>query len=141
MDGHGVAYIANSYNAFGNNGTHAWNSGGNPINVASNTWPGNATNGLSRNAAVLDAMAGVLDHLPVVADYTIPAKMTASLGSVPAQVIVGASLTAAPSSGSRSGSAAVWETTAIRRPSRTSAVIARLGAATGSATGRPVAST
>jgi hypothetical protein len=92
MDGHGVAYIANSYSAFGNNGTALWGSGNNPINVASNNFPG--TTAAQRNGPLLDALASVLDHLPVVADYTIPAKMTASLGAVAAQVIVGGSLTA-----------------------------------------------
>jgi endonuclease/exonuclease/phosphatase family metal-dependent hydrolase len=92
VDGHGVAYIANSYNAFGNNGTAAWGSGNNPVNVSSNNFPG--TTAAQRNGPLLDAMAGVLDHLPVVADYTIPAKMSASLASVPAQVVVGGSVTA-----------------------------------------------
>lgn len=89
MDGHGVAYIANSYSAFGNNGTGGLNT---TINDSSNFFPG--TTAAQRNGPLLDALASVLDHLPVVADYTIPARMTASLGSVPAQVIVGGSLTA-----------------------------------------------
>ena len=85
IDGHVVAYIPNSYNAFGNNGTHALNS---PINSAGNTFPG------PRNSALLDAMAGILDHLPVVADYTIPAKMGATVtGGIPSQVITGGTVT------------------------------------------------
>jgi endonuclease/exonuclease/phosphatase family metal-dependent hydrolase len=89
MDGHGVAYIPNSYYAFGNNGTGALNTS---INDATNHFPG--TTAAQRNGPLLDALAGVLDHLPVVADYQIPAKMTASLSSVPSQVIVGGSLSA-----------------------------------------------
>ncbi len=77
-DGLGLAYIPNSYQAFGNNGTHSYN---NPINGASNTF---------QPHAVLDSLAGVLDHLPVVADYQLPAKLSVSVASPPAKVIVGA---------------------------------------------------
>jgi hypothetical protein len=78
--GHGVAYIPNSYQCFGNNGTHGLN---NPIDSANNT---------AQPTNVLQALAGVLDHLPVVADYQLPASMSVALGSVPSQVIVGASV-------------------------------------------------
>src|SRR5205823_791568 len=78
QDGHGFAYIPNSYQAFGNNGTHGIN---NPIDSASNT---------AQPANVKTALAAVLDHLPVVADYQLPAKMAATATSVPAQMIVGA---------------------------------------------------
>ena len=75
-DGNGFAYITNSYHAFGNNGSHSLNS---PINVSNTAQPQN----------VLDALAGVMDHLPVVADYQLPAKLSASVSAAPAQVIVG----------------------------------------------------
>src|SRR5207302_1960215 len=48
-----------------------------------------APNNTAQPTNVLDAMAGVLDHLPVVADYQFPAKLSASVGAVPAQVITG----------------------------------------------------
>src|SRR5205823_2993810 len=78
QDGHGFAYIPNSYQAFGNNGTHGLN---NAIDSASNT---------AQPANVKTALAAVLDHLPVVADYQLPAKMSATATAVPAQMIVGA---------------------------------------------------
>jgi len=86
VDGNGVAYIPNSYHAFGNNGTHTVTSMNQPINSASNT---------AQPREVLDAMAGVLDHLPVVADYQLPAKLGVSISpaTTPAQVIVGAAVT------------------------------------------------
>jgi len=79
-DAEGVAYIANSYQAFGNNGTHNYNQ---PINSGGNT---------AQPADVLDALAGILDHLPVVVDYQLPAKMSVSVGSVPSTVIAGAAV-------------------------------------------------
>jgi hypothetical protein len=42
-------------------------------------------------AIVLEALTTASDHIPVVADYQVPAKMAAALvGTVPARVIVGA---------------------------------------------------
>jgi endonuclease/exonuclease/phosphatase family metal-dependent hydrolase len=79
MDGHGVAYIGNSYEAFGNNGSHALNQ---PIN-----------SGTGASPAVLNAEASILDHLPVVADYQLPARMSVLGGSPPTAVIVGGSAT------------------------------------------------
>jgi hypothetical protein len=79
-DGEGVAYIPNSYQAFGNNGTITMDRA---IN-----WPGNT----AQPQNVLDAMAGVLDHVPVVADYQLPARLGVAGPTVPAQVIVGASV-------------------------------------------------
>jgi autotransporter-associated beta strand protein len=43
---------------------------------------------------VLTNLSRVTDHLPVVADYQLPAKMSASLASLPATVIRGASVSA-----------------------------------------------
>jgi endonuclease/exonuclease/phosphatase family metal-dependent hydrolase len=79
MDGHGLAYIPNSYQAFANNGSHALNSA---INVSNTAQPQN----------VLDALAGVLDHLPVLADYQLPAKLSAGVSAAPGMVIAGANV-------------------------------------------------
>ena len=79
-DGEGIAYIPNSYQAFGNNGTITMDRA---IN-----WPGNT----AQPQNVLDAMAGVLDHVPVVADYQLPARLGVAGPTVPGQVIVGASV-------------------------------------------------
>jgi len=72
-DRHGTAYIPNSYMAFGNNGSHQLNQ---PINTGTGASP-----------AVLQAESSILDHLPMVADYRLPAKMQVSVGQVPQQVI------------------------------------------------------
>ncbi len=63
LDNEGLSYIPGSYHAFGNNGTtynQATNSGSNTYPVAS---------------SILDDLAHVSDHLPVVADYQLPAML------------------------------------------------------------------
>lgn len=75
QDGEGLSYITNSYHAFGNNGTHS-NDGA-------------ITTGSGASATVLNAIMTASDHIPVVADYQIPASMLASLGTVPANVSQG----------------------------------------------------
>ena len=88
MDGEGLSYIgptapgtapAHSYRAFGNGG---------------NTFNGNINDpqNLSQPPAVLTALFNASDHLPVVADYQIPARMEVSVGAVPSRVVVGASV-------------------------------------------------
>ena len=56
LDGVGLDYVDGSYRVFGNNGTHGLN---NPINSQTNT---------AQPIDVLNALAKVSDHLPVVAD-------------------------------------------------------------------------
>jgi len=56
-DGNGIDYVANSFRAFGNNGTHI-------LDGAITTGTGASTN-------VLNALANASDHLPVVADFEI----------------------------------------------------------------------
>lgn len=55
--GAGLQYAVNSYNAFGNNGSHAVNQ---PID-----------SGSGAAASVLTALASILDHLPIVADFQL----------------------------------------------------------------------
>lgn len=57
FDGQGLQYIEGSYRAFGNNGTHTFNS--------------DITTGTGASVGVLAALAAASDHLPVVADYEI----------------------------------------------------------------------
>ena len=79
MDDEGLSYISNSYRAFGNDGTHfCCNS---PI-----------TTGTGASPTVLTALTTASDHIPVVADYQLPAKMMASLGTVPTNVLQGDSV-------------------------------------------------
>lgn len=77
LDNEGLSYISGSYHAFGNNGT-TYND---PVNDPGNTYP--LTN------AQIDALAHVSDHLPVVADYQLPAKMEVTLGAFPTLVNLG----------------------------------------------------
>ena len=75
LDNEGLSYINGSYRAFGNNGSHSLNDF---INDNSNTaQPGN----------VLDALASTSDHLPVVADYQLPASMDVTIGSFANRVL------------------------------------------------------
>lgn len=86
LDGEGLSYLGptstglgglqHSYRAFGNDGT-SYN-----LDIVL------PTSGRSQSATVLDALQRFSDHLPVVADYQLPAKMDAVAGSVP-QLSVG----------------------------------------------------
>jgi len=61
-DGASLEYVPNSYHTFGNNGSVPINS---DINAASST----ALAGLTNRLTVLNLLASVTDHLPVVADF------------------------------------------------------------------------
>lgn len=82
LDNEGLSYIAGSYHAFGNNGSHSVND---YINDSSNTAQPNN---------VLNALASTSDHLPVVADYQLPASMDVTIGSFPNRVLPSAILKA-----------------------------------------------
>jgi hypothetical protein len=84
LDGAGLSYIANSYHTFGNNGT-TFNS---DVNSASNTVPLTGVTSYTK-AQVLSALHTVTDHLPVVADYQIPAMMQAIAGTIPSSIDLG----------------------------------------------------
>jgi autotransporter-associated beta strand protein len=93
LDGRGFAYITNSYWAFGNTGSHIFDQ-------AINT--GDAVAGLNavltnystaQISNVFSALTSLSDHLPVVADYQLPASMGVAVESVTARAIVGAVLT------------------------------------------------
>ncbi|MEQ9454756.1 MAG: hypothetical protein RLN76_09230 [Phycisphaeraceae bacterium] len=60
MDDEGLAYIPGSYHAFGNNGTHTLNQ--------------SITTGTGASPTILTLLTQVSDHLPVVADYQLPAR-------------------------------------------------------------------
>jgi len=74
-DAEGVAYIPNSYFVLGNNGSHALNQ---PLD-----------SGTGASGPVLNELSSILDHLPVVADYQVPAKMAVS-HTQPSVVLSGA---------------------------------------------------
>ncbi len=79
LDGEGLSYISGSYHAFGNNGTH----------TCCNS---NINTGTGATPAVLAALMTASDHLPVVADYQLPALMFADLASVPSNVTLGSTV-------------------------------------------------
>jgi hypothetical protein len=79
LDGEGLSYLPGSYHAFGNNGTH----------TCCNS---NIDTGTGASPAVLAALMTASDHLPVVADYQLPANMFASLEAVPSLVGLGESV-------------------------------------------------
>ncbi len=76
VDGQGLSFIDGSYYAVGNNGTHGLNN--------------EISDGTGASPAVLTALTEVSDHLPVAADYQIPAKMAVSVGWIPAEIIYNA---------------------------------------------------
>ena len=87
--GNGFTVLANSYHTFGNTGTHDLNGAittGSPSTFAAGL-PGYSTADAS---AVLTALAQVSDHMPVVADYQLPARMDVAVARAPATVILGA---------------------------------------------------
>ncbi len=94
MDGEGLSYIGptttnptaatHSYHAFGNNGS-TFNK---DINSSSNTvaFPGVTSYTKSQ---ILNALWGASDHLPVVADYQVPAVMQAIAAALPSSIDLG----------------------------------------------------
>jgi len=91
LDGRGLDYIPGSYWAFGNTATHSMNGAvttGSPAALQAYL-PGYS---LAASGTILTNLARVSDHLPLIADYQLPAKMAVTLGSVPATVIRGATV-------------------------------------------------
>jgi autotransporter-associated beta strand protein len=94
LDGRGFAIIPDSYWAFGNTDTHRFNAA---ITTGSSTALAGVLPGYSSGQAgvVLQLLSRTSDHLPVVADYQLPARMAASVAPVPERVIVGATVQSA----------------------------------------------
>lgn len=90
LDGEGLSYLEGSYHAFGNTGTHTFNgdiTSGSAAALQARL-PGYSA---AQASAVLEALAAVSDHLPVVAQYQLPAKMKVDVGAVPERILIGAS--------------------------------------------------
>ncbi|MEM6331627.1 MAG: hypothetical protein AAF790_15450, partial [Planctomycetota bacterium] len=91
LDGEGLSYIGptaagmsateHSYDAFGNDG------------VSFNTRINNTSLGRSQPLAVLNALHNFSDHLPVIADYQVPAVLGVELGEAPGTLTVGEAFT------------------------------------------------
>jgi hypothetical protein len=92
LDGRGFDYVSGSYWAFGNTGTHALNGAlsSGSVSALQNLLPGYSA---AAATAVIDAIMAASDHLPVVADYQLPAKLGVTAPTLPAAVLQGASLT------------------------------------------------
>ena len=84
LDGEGLSYIGGSYHAFGNNGS-TFNDA---INDGGNTYVFSGVTSFSKSR-ILNALHSVTDHIPVVADYQLPAVMQAVAGAVPATLLLG----------------------------------------------------
>ncbi len=77
LDNEGLSYIDDSYHTFGNNGS-TFNDA---INVG-NTISLNGVTSFS-TSTVLNALRFATDHLPVVADYQVPAILGTSIATIP----------------------------------------------------------
>ena len=89
LDGRGFDSISGSYWAFGNTGTHSLNGplSSGSVSALQARLPGYS---VQNTTAVIDALMGVSDHLPVVADYRLPAKLGVVVPSLPSAVLRGA---------------------------------------------------
>jgi hypothetical protein len=96
QDNEGMSIMTGSYHAFGNNNTHTLN--------------GHINTGTGASATVLNALGAATDHLPVVAQYQVPAKMQLQTTSVAPQVLVGASLTTTATVSNTAGDGALVQT-------------------------------
>lgn len=84
QDSEGFDLIAGSYHPFGNNGStfnQSINSGSNTV-----TFPGVTS---FTKSQILNALQVTTDHLPVVADYQLPAVLDALVGTIPTTLNVG----------------------------------------------------
>jgi endonuclease/exonuclease/phosphatase family metal-dependent hydrolase len=91
LDGRGFDIIPGSYWALGNTGTHSLNG---PLSSGSMSalqarLPGYS---LAQATAVVDALMTASDHLPVVADYQLPAKLAVAAPTLPPAVLRGAAI-------------------------------------------------
>jgi hypothetical protein len=91
LDGAGFDYLPGSYWAFGNTGTHSLNGALSTGSTASlqAVLPGYMS---QQTTAVIDALMASSDHLPVVADYQLPARLGVVAPSLPAAVLRGATV-------------------------------------------------
>jgi endonuclease/exonuclease/phosphatase family metal-dependent hydrolase len=85
-DGSGLSIIPGTCRTLGNDGNHYQQA----INAGVNTYfPGQA----SRSSQLANALFAASDHLPVIADFQVPARLGASLDPVPPRVIAAAPVT------------------------------------------------
>jgi hypothetical protein len=105
----GLAYVQGTYHSFGNNASIPWGSSVSASgNTALNDLDPALTNLTGLSAAVLlEDLTGASDHLPVVADYTIPLG-SGTTWSVSSYLITTSSSPPAGGSTSGGGRTPVW---------------------------------
>jgi autotransporter-associated beta strand protein len=93
LDGRGFSYITNSYWAFGNTGSHNFDQAINSGNAVSGLNAMLTNYSTAQISNVFNALISLSDHLPVVADYRLPASMGVTVDSLATRAIIGAVLT------------------------------------------------
>ncbi len=88
MDDEGLSFVSGSYRTFGNNGSTLNQAIDGPSNDIVFNFGATPT---YTGAEVLEALRGNSDHLPVVVDYQIPARMSVAVQEAP-RVLRGASV-------------------------------------------------
>lgn len=85
-DGSGLSLIPGTCRTLGNDGNHHQRA----INDGTNTYfPGQT----SRSSQLANALFAASDHLPVIADFRLPARLVATLDPAPPRVIAAAPVT------------------------------------------------
>src|ERR1017187_2480558 len=105
----GLQYVPGTYHSFGNNATTPWGIG---VTNSSNT----ALNGIPTNAYISRAqcytnLTTATDHLPVVADYTIPITPSAPVASFTASPTNGVAPLGVTFTDTSTGSISNWSWT------------------------------
>lgn len=95
VDGDGLAYVPGTYRTYGNDGLH--------FNADINDAPT-----IPEGAAMANALHGASDHLPVIADLQVPAKLSFTSTLTLPTVVVGATNISAPLTITNSGDLATF---------------------------------
>lgn len=93
LSGRGFSYITNSYWAFGNTGSHIFDQAINSGNAVAGLNALLTNYSTTQISNVLAALISLSDHLPVVADYRLPARLGVTTNALASRAIVGAVLT------------------------------------------------
>jgi endonuclease/exonuclease/phosphatase family metal-dependent hydrolase len=78
LDGEGLSYLPGSYSVLGNNGTHG-------------CCDASISTGSGASTTVLAALETASDHMPVIADYQLPAVLAVTTDNIPATLQLGQS--------------------------------------------------
>src|ERR1017187_8898781 len=103
----GLAYVSGTYHAFGNNGTVPFQGSVNSGNTALDTDLNTNVTGISA-AQLYQYLTTASDHLPVVADYTIPVPSSAPVASFTGSPLSGVPPLAVTFTDTSSGNITNW---------------------------------